>query len=87
MLTIEKFIAGLIAANGERVNIKIVHKLYGPQTINNIMLDAFYDDERIGFRINSQEIYIRKDELVNYNYSGDCYCLASNVMKLYFMIL
>ena len=60
--------------------ISISHKLYGSQKLK-VKLDYIWDEERIGFRANKQEIYIYKDKLVNYGAKDGIY-FADDIMEI-----
>lgn len=60
--------------------ISISHKLYGSQKLK-VKLDYIWDEERIGFRANKQEIYIYKDKLVNYGTKDGIY-FADDIMEI-----
>lgn len=65
---------------GENAVISISHKLYGSQKIK-CKLDFIFDEQRIGFYINRQEIYIKKNELVNYGTKDGIY-FADDIMEI-----
>lgn len=80
-LGIEKFIADLKTINGKRVKIEIVHKLYGDQTIE-YDLCVLDDKGRLGFRINGQEIYLNKTDILDYGIIKGMYFWADKIMRL-----
>ena len=66
--------------NGTDVCIDISHKLYGPQKIK-CKLDYIFDDERIGFRVNGQEIFIYKSDIIDYGVKDGIY-FADKMMEI-----
>ena len=78
---IRDFVTELKNVEGCRVGIKITHKLYGKQKIetNFKIID---DASRLGFRINRQDIYIDKEEIVSFGIMGDIYYFASDLMHI-----
>jgi hypothetical protein len=80
-LGIEKFIEELNKINGKHVKIDIVHKLYGNQTIE-CDLCVLNDEGHLGFRINSQEIYLNKGDILNYGVIKGVYFWTSRIMEL-----
>lgn len=67
--------------NGKDATISISHKLYGDQKIR-CELDYIFDNERIGFKaINGQEIFIYRQDLINYGTKDGIY-FADNVMEI-----
>ena len=66
---------------GEDATISISHKLYGEQKIK-LKLDCIFDEKRIGFRASSgQEIFIYRDEIVNYGTKDGIY-FADELMEI-----
>lgn len=66
---------------GEDAIASISHKLYGKQKIK-LKLDCFSDERRIGFRVkNGQEIFIYRDEIVNYGTKDGIY-FADELMEI-----
>lgn len=67
--------------NGKDAIISISHKLYGGQKIR-CKLDYIFDDSRIGFRVkNGQEIFVYKNEIVDYGTKDGIY-FADELMKI-----
>ena len=64
---------------GKDAMISISHKLYGPQKIK-CKLDYIFDDERIGFRVNGQEIFIYKPDIIDYGVKDGIY-FADKMME------
>ena len=65
---------------GEDATISISHKLYGDQKWQT-KWDYIFDDQRIGFRMNKQEIYVHRDEIVDYGVKDGIY-FADDVMEI-----
>ena len=65
---------------GKDAIISISHKLYGPQKIK-CKLDYIFDDERIGFRVNGQEIFIYKSDIIDYGVKDGIY-FADKMMEI-----
>lgn len=83
---IKDFIEKFNVINNRNVNVCIKHILYGSQKINKCVLHPFADEERIGFVIDDQEIYVRMDELCDvYIDNEKCY-IKSDVMELYIIL-
>ena len=65
----------------ESVLISTFHKLYGKQKIA-CNLDYIFDAKRVGFRIpNGQEIFIYRDEIIDYGIEDGIY-FADSLMKI-----
>ena len=70
-----------IRNNGKDATISISHKLYGNQKIR-CKLDYIFDNQRIGFKvISGQEIFIYRNDLVNYGVKDGIY-FADNIMEI-----
>lgn len=65
---------------GEDATISIFHKLYGGQKLQT-KLDYIFDDQRVGFRINKQEIYIDRNRIVDYGIKDGIY-FADDIMEI-----
>ena len=66
---------------GEDATISISHKLYGTQKIK-LKLDCIFGENCIGFRVkNGQEIFIYRDEIVDYGTKDGIY-FADDLMKI-----
>ena len=78
---IRDFITDIKMMEGKRVSIKTTHKLYGGQKIetNFRIID---DASRLGFKINSQEIFIEKEGLINFGIIDGTYYFASDLMHI-----
>ena len=67
--------------NGKDATISISHKLYGAQKLR-LKLDYIIDENHIGFRVkNGQEIFIKKENLVNYGIEDGIY-FADDLMEI-----
>lgn len=65
----------------ESVLISTFHKLWGPQKII-CSLDYIFDEKRVGFRTaNGQEIFIYRDEIVDYGIKDGIY-FADSLMEI-----
>jgi hypothetical protein len=67
--------------SGTNVSIKIEHKLYGNQSIK-CALQILNDEERLGFVINYQEIYVYKNEILHFWENDGLYYFADKVMNI-----
>lgn len=67
--------------NGRDVCINTFHKLYGGKQKIKCKLNYIFDNNRIGFCINEQEIYIDRKRLTNFSVSDDI-CFADDVMEI-----
>lgn len=65
---------------GKDAVISTFHKLYGEQKLK-IQLDYIFDEERIGFKINEQEIFVYRDEVIDYGTKDGIY-FADDVMEI-----
>lgn len=71
--------------NGKDAAIRISHKLYGEQKIK-MKLNYIFDEKRIGFSVkNGQEIYIYKDEVMDFGIEGSIY-FADDLMRIHIKI-
>ena len=59
---IKDFIETLKNINGENVWIYITHDLYGSQNLK-CAFQLLSDEERLGFSLDAQEIYIEKNRI------------------------
>lgn len=67
--------------NGKDATISISHKLYGNQKLK-LELDCIFDDNRVGFRVkNGQEIFVYRNEIVNYGTKDGIY-FADDLMEI-----
>lgn len=78
-----EFINELEIINGRRVRINTTHLLYGNQKIK-CELCLINDDERLGFKINGQDIYMNKNEITytEFNSAGDEFCFGNNLRTI-----
>lgn len=75
------FIIEIKTMEGKRVGIKTAHKLYGNQKIetNFKIID---DASRLGFKINGQDIFIKKEGLIDFGIVEGTYYFASDLMRI-----
>lgn len=66
--------------NGGDAIISISHKIYGNQKLKT-KLNYIFDEQRIGFYINKQEIYIDRNKIVDYGTKDGIY-FADDVMEV-----
>lgn len=78
---IENFIEEFKKINGKQVKINIAHKLYGSQKIE-YGLCVLEDEDRLGFYINEQEIYLNKRDIVDYGMIKGMYFFADKLMRV-----
>ena len=78
---IRDFIAEIKMIEGARVGIKTTHKLYGSQKIETDFR-IIDDASRLGFKINSQDIFIEKKGLVDFGIIEGIYYFASDLMRI-----
>lgn len=67
--------------NGVSVFIKIKHQLYGDQSIQ-CAFQLINDEERLGFSVNEQEIFIYKSHICNFGRNDGSYYFADDVMRI-----
>ena len=60
--------------------ISISHKLYGSQKLK-VKLDYIWDERRVGFRANNQDIYMDKHNIVDYGTKDGIY-FADDIMEI-----
>lgn len=65
--------------NGENVWIHIKHDLYGDQNLK-CAFQLLSDEERIGFLIGGQEIYIEKNRIKNIGVQDNLFYFADDLM-------
>jgi hypothetical protein len=63
----------------KNVWIHITHDLYGNQNIK-CAFQLLDDEERLGFLVGEQEIYINKNEICNIGIKGNLIYFADNIM-------
>ena len=78
---IENFIEDLNKINGKYVVINITHKLYGKQKIE-YDLCILNDEGRLGFHINEQEIYLNKNDILDYGIKSGMYFWVDKLMRI-----
>lgn len=66
--------------NGRDAEISISHALYGGQKLK-CKLDYIFDEQRVGFRISNQEIFVYINNIVDYGIEDGIY-FADDVMKV-----
>ena len=71
---------------GKFADIKIKHALYGNQKIKRCVLHPFIDGERIGLKINDEDIYIKFNELKGIGVGIKQCIIKSELMELYISI-
>ena len=64
---------------GEDAEISIFHKLYGDQKLRSLFSPIL--NERIGFKIKEQEIYVYRDNVKRISLN-DGICFADDVMEI-----
>lgn len=72
-------IEALKKIEGLKVQINIGHKLYGDQNVK-CALRLLNDEERLGFLIGEQEIYIYKKDIKNVGIKEELWYFADDVM-------
>jgi len=73
--------------NDKCADIQIKHVLYGSQKIKRCVLHPFVDGERIGLKINNEDIYITTEELMGVWVGNNQYIIKSELMELYINLL
>lgn len=76
---IKELIRAMEIIRGEDAEISIFHKLYGDQKLRCIFSPMV--DEKIGFNIKGQEIYIERDKIERFSLR-DGICFTDNVMTI-----
>ena len=76
---IKEIIKELKKIEGICVKINIDHKLYGSQNLQ-VALQLINDEERLGFLVNEQEIYIEKNKISNVGAKEELWYFADEVM-------
>ena len=67
---------------GDDATISISHKLYGSTQKIKLKLNYIFDDNRVGFRVNNgQEIFVYKNEIVDYGTKDGIY-FADDLMEI-----
>jgi tetrahydromethanopterin S-methyltransferase subunit A len=83
----KEFIERFNALNNIIADVYIKHILYGSQRIKECVLHPFVGEDRIGFIINEEEIYITIEELSGVSLDSDQCIIESEVMELYINLL
>lgn len=65
--------------NGENVWIHVAHDLYGGQNLK-CAFQLLDNEERLGFLIGEQEIFIEKNKICNIGSQDDLYYFADELM-------
>ena len=76
---IKDFIETLKTINGENVWIHIKHDLYGDQNLK-CAFQLLSDEERLGFSLDAQEIYIEKSRIQNIGVQDNLFYFADDLM-------
>lgn len=76
---IKEMIEILKKINGECVWIHIKHDLYGEQNLK-CAFQLLSDEERLGFLMGKQEIYIEKSKIKNMGVQDNLFYFADNLM-------
>lgn len=76
---IKQLIKAMESIQGDGAEISIVHKLYGEQKLRCQFTPII--NERIGFNIKGQEIYIEKDKINKICLENDIW-FADDVMEI-----
>jgi hypothetical protein len=82
-----EFIERFKALNNMVADVYIKHILYGAQKIKKCVLHPFVGEDRIGFIINEEEVYITIEELSGVSIDSDRCIIESEVMELYINLL
>ena len=77
---IKELIKAMESIKGDGAEISIVHKLYGDQKLKCNFSPITND--KIGFNIKGQEIYINRDEITKVCLK-DGICFADDVMEIH----
>lgn len=78
-----EFIEKFNELNNTAADVHIKHLLYGNQKIKRCVLHPFMDEDRIGFTINNEDVYITMDELKEVSIKDNECTIKSEVMELY----
>ena len=77
----KEFIYELNKIDKTYVRVYIEHKLYGDQNIK-CAFHIINDEERLGFSVNKQDIYIYKKEIINFKLKNGLYYFADQIMSI-----
>lgn len=75
---IKELIKTLKSINGSNVSIYITDKLYGDQSLK-CAFHLLNDEERLGFVIREQEIYINKNAIKNIGEQDNLFYFADEI--------
>ena len=78
---IKELIETLKSINGHNVWIHIEHDLYGDQNLK-CAFQLLNDEERLGFLIGHQQIYLEKSKIQNVGVQDDLAYFADDIMCL-----
>ena len=76
---IREIVEVLKTINGENVWIHIKHDLYGEQNIK-CAFQLLSDEERLGFLLDKQEIYIEKHRIKNVGVQDNLFYFTDDLM-------
>lgn len=76
---IKELIEALKKINGESVWIHVKHDLYGDQNLK-CAFQLLSDEERLGFLVNEQEIYMEKNRIKNFGVQDNLFYFADDLM-------
>lgn len=76
---IKEIIDALKNINGENVWIHIKHDLYGDQNLK-CAFQLLSDEERLGFLIGEQKIYLEKNRIENIGVKDNLFYFADDLM-------
>ena len=76
---IKELIEKLKTTNGESVWIHIKHDLYGDQNLK-CAFQLLDNEERLGFLIGEQEIFIEKNKICNIGIQDDLFYFSDELM-------
>ena len=76
---IKEFIETLKRINGKNVWIHVAHDLYGNQNLK-CAFQLLNDEERLGFSLEEQEIYINKNEIKNVGVQDNLFYFTDDLM-------
>ena len=76
---IKELIETLKKLNGRNVWIHITHDFYGSQNLK-CAFKLLSDEERLGFWLDQQEIYIEKNRIENFGVQDNLFYFADDLM-------
>ena len=83
----KEFIEKFNALKNMIANVDIKHILYGSQKIKKCVLHPVIDGERIGLKINGEDIYIKTEELRGVGWGNNQCIIKSELMELCIKLL